>query len=36
MIFGLGGNGGAEGDVIVGPLLVHRPSGARDAGLYPS
>jgi hypothetical protein len=33
-IFGLGWNGGAEGDIIVRPLLVLHPSGAaREAGL---
>jgi len=33
-IFGLGWNGGAEGDIIVRPLLVLRPSGAREASLH--
>ena len=35
-IFGLGGDGGAEGDVIIRPHHVLRPSGAKEAGLYQS
>jgi len=35
-IFRFGGDWGAEGDVIVRPLHVLRPSGAREVGLYPS